>query len=183
MTTLEKNKVIFLDIDGVLNSEKWALTYKYGGVSLPEHKGNVERYIKDARLDPSAVNLLNELCKETKAKIVISSSWRLDEIGKTVEYWNVLFKGILGKIGKECFIDVIAITPTQRERLSDSRWIEIEMWLKENPVDGFCILDDSYATMSQLDWSKEHYVQTNNLDGFTIDDFRECRSILLKELR
>lgn len=54
------DKIIFLDIDGVLASEKY----------LCSHMG--------CRIDPDAVKLLNRL----DAKIVISSSWGYDN-GKT----------------------------------------------------------------------------------------------------
>ena len=74
-------KIIFLDIDGVLNSETWARLMKFGCTpkvnqfKFKNDKG--KEYAKLARLDPSSVNLLNDLCKMTKAKVVISSTWRL----------------------------------------------------------------------------------------------------------
>lgn len=53
-------KVIFLDVDGVLNSEK----------DLLEAKGKSELFDR-----PLA--LLKELVESTKAKIVVSSTWRI----------------------------------------------------------------------------------------------------------
>jgi hypothetical protein len=64
-------KVLFLDIDGVLNSRK------YFAMGVPV---NDRIYLADndyARMiDPEAVELLNEVIDRTGARIVVSSSWR-----------------------------------------------------------------------------------------------------------
>lgn len=60
-------KIIFLDIDGVLNSDAWyekCIKYKL----KPVHWN----------LDPEAIKKINEIANLTGAKIVISSSWRFD---------------------------------------------------------------------------------------------------------
>lgn len=60
-------KIIFLDIDGVLNSEVY---YRI-----------VDRSKKDwSRFDPKAVELIKKLLNEFSAKIVISSTWRFGAI-------------------------------------------------------------------------------------------------------
>ena len=67
--------VIFLDVDGVLMTGRaWA---------MPENAGACERARLDpkaaamtARFDPAAMGLLNELVRDTGARLVISSSWR-----------------------------------------------------------------------------------------------------------
>ncbi len=61
-------KIIFLDFDGVLNSQLWYI----------RTKGN--REIDD--LDTEAIGFLNTLIKNTGAKVVVSSTWRLN---KTVD--------------------------------------------------------------------------------------------------
>lgn len=50
-------KIIFLDVDGVLNYRD---------------------YINDATndIDPSKVQMIADLCDKTNAKVVITSSWR-----------------------------------------------------------------------------------------------------------
>ncbi|MHB8407765.1 MAG: HAD domain-containing protein [Acidiferrobacterales bacterium] len=57
-------KVIFLDIDGVLNSDQW---FKVIGRPCTEWEDHI---------DPQAVLLLNLIIEKTGAKIVLSSSWR-----------------------------------------------------------------------------------------------------------
>ena len=66
---MKKTKIIFLDFDGV--------------ISTPECRWN---------LDPEKIALLEELIKETDAKIVVSSSWSVGS--KTAEHFvNKLFNG------------------------------------------------------------------------------------------
>lgn len=65
---LRMEKIIFLDFDGVLNSQLWYI----------RTKGN--REIDD--LDTEAIGFLNTLIKNTGAKVVVSSTWRLN---KTVD--------------------------------------------------------------------------------------------------
>jgi hypothetical protein len=68
-------KVIFLDIDGVLNCEKTPNPRK-----LP--------YIVDKKL----LARLKKLLARTNAKVVLSSSWRCDPIGLlAAKHWGVPF--------------------------------------------------------------------------------------------
>jgi hypothetical protein len=57
-------KVIFLDVDGVLNGERVIL-------SSPDNRGF-------SHLDPISIGLVRQLCRTFEAKIVVSSTWRLD---------------------------------------------------------------------------------------------------------
>lgn len=68
-----RSRVIFLDIDGVLNnaSDWFALPIAHGPGC---HKGS--------RISPIACGLVDRLARELDADIVISSTWR---IGRTVE--------------------------------------------------------------------------------------------------
>lgn len=70
------NKFIFLDIDGVMNSN---LFY-----SERTQDKRYDEWIKDhsqhiawgaCNIDPKAVKRLNKITDATKAKIVVSSSW------------------------------------------------------------------------------------------------------------
>ena len=57
-------KAIFLDIDGVLNSEE-------------THNPRNFPYFIDGRL----LDRFTELVRTTEAKVILSSSWRIDPIG------------------------------------------------------------------------------------------------------
>lgn len=73
------NKFIFLDIDGVMNSN---LFY-----SERTQDKRYDEWIKDhpqhiawgaCNIDPRAVKRLNRITDATKAKIIVSSTWRSD---------------------------------------------------------------------------------------------------------
>lgn len=107
-------KVIFLDIDHVLNSTKSAA--RFGAYHI---------------LDPENIKVLNKITDETGAKIVISSSWRkkytLDEIKAILKHFKVR-----GEI----------IDRTRSTGLM--RGVDIQCWLMENKnVESFVIIDDS----------------------------------------
>jgi hypothetical protein len=68
-------KVVFLDIDGVLNCTKTKNPRKFPYV-----------------VDPKLLARLNRLLERTAAKVVLSSSWRLDPIGiMAAKHWGVPF--------------------------------------------------------------------------------------------
>ena len=64
-------KVIFLDIDGVLNYTKWYTDERNPG-NLHGQEGD---------LDPLCVDRIIRICEETGAKVVISSDWRISWYG------------------------------------------------------------------------------------------------------
>ena len=92
-------KVIFLDIDGVLNTSKTRNPRK-----LP--------YIVERRL----VGRLKRLLRKTRAKVVLSSTWRYDPAG----LFSARYHGIP-------FIDC---TP---DLANKPRRNEILVWLKRHP--------------------------------------------------
>ena len=63
---MNMKKIIFLDIDGVLNSGRWFA--KTGGEPDADGYG--------VSFDPAAVDCLGRIISETGAEIVISSSWK-----------------------------------------------------------------------------------------------------------
>lgn len=78
---------IFLDIDGVLNSERSMVA----STMLKPQQGYcsyTERHYQ--QLDPVAINLLRLLVKEAKAEIVISSSWR--KLYDELDFFKRVFK-------------------------------------------------------------------------------------------
>lgn len=125
-------KIIFLDIDGVLNSATFMKKrQQYKGI----HKTPFQFHLE--QIDVDAVDLLNQIVKTTNAKVVISSTWRiifsLDELKSLLKT-----KGFQGEI--------IDRTP----RMPGSfRGEEISEWLKKSHVEDFIILDDD-ADMEPL---------------------------------
>jgi hypothetical protein len=128
---VEKMKVIFLDFDGVLTT----------------------RATKFASGDPKCVAALNRITTITDAKIVVSSTWRIQGL-KAVKV-NLMDWGVIAEI--------IDITPRLRDD-NCTRGDEIKQWLKENHnVSRFVILDDD-TDMSDL---REHLVKCDTYEGLT----------------
>lgn len=98
-------KVIFLDIDGVLNCKKTPNPRK-----LP--------YIVDKRL----LRRFKQLLARTNAKVVLSSSWRVDPVGLfAAKHWGVPFIDICPNMPKsprsrEVLIWLKRVTPSSMTR-------------------------------------------------------------------
>jgi hypothetical protein len=103
--------VIFLDIDGVL-----------APIRDPDRYGD---------LDPTCVELLNEIVVQSGAAVVVSSSLRY---GKTVPELQAMLE-VVGFRGH-----IIGITPTGLRGCD--RGDEIMAWLRDHPVASCVILDD-----------------------------------------
>jgi hypothetical protein len=114
-------KVIFLDVDGVLNNQ--TLLYHYGF-----------DYI-----DEGMVDLLKSVVFATKAKVVLSSTWRLDRhsyglVKKTLEAKGMEIYSKTTKIERSGGWGV----PGHVDRVE-----EILDWLGKHPkVDRYAVVDD-----------------------------------------
>lgn len=131
---METIKVIFLDVDGVLNSKRTIRMTKNGCVFVGV------RQVKNLR----------RIVRETGAKVVLSSDWRYGRIDARCNEDFLELKRELAKYGIE-FHDY---TP---ETFSGHRGEEIHAWLTGHPeVSNFVILDDR----QDIEPHKDHWVQT-----------------------
>lgn len=131
-------KIIFLDIDGVLNSMRY----------------DRERSAEQGNIDETRLPLLREITEQTQAKIVLSTSWRkhwsreaslCDEIGRELD-------AIFVKYGLAIFDKTPVLSGNDRAQ-------EIRAWLSEHgEVSAFVILDDIRLGWGEL---QEHLVNTN----------------------
>lgn len=108
-------KIIFLDIDGVLNYSKWYVD--------PRNPGNL--YGQEGEIDPLCIERINKICSETRAYIVISSDWRLDFNACKKRIENA---GLTSIIIGHTPIHLFDMTETDK-----SRGREIERYLQEHP--------------------------------------------------
>ena len=147
------NKFIFLDCDGVINFDKWYISEDY-------QNGN---YL-DPDACPEVVQRINRLCDETGAKIVISSTWKVDPYYKQrLEYAGL--KNVFDKTPDFIFIGGDDY----------SRGWEIQDWIDTHDVDNYIIIDDVQDFYeSQLD----HFLHISPYRGFTEDDFLVARNML-----
>ena len=140
-------KIIFLDIDGVLNSIDSMLSL---------HGCN------ESKLDHVSVMLLKRLCEQTDAKIVISSTWRRSRATKD-------FIEMFAKHHNWFDAPVISRTPV----LNTERGHEIQEWLDSHPeVPNFVILDDD---SDMLDSQLDNFVHVSNVNGFRSKHF--CKAL------
>jgi len=137
-----KHLVIFLDIDGVMNSAPFLTkhTTPYG-IAIVGSMDGVEG------IDPKAVDLLNTLVEESGANIVISSSWRF---GHTI----ITLQSIFNRLGFKFPERIIGSTS---DLPGKSRGEEISLWLKQVPVDAFIILDDD----TDMKGVRDHHIKTD----------------------
>ena len=120
-------KIIFLDIDGVLNSMDYFKQTK-------GCKGYTE-------INPEKVKLLKEVVDRTGAEIVLSSTWR--DLGKRKNEPEHPMYTYLTDTLKECGMEIIDHTPY----IGQDRPKEIKAWLdKQSDKDiRFVSLDDDFA--------------------------------------
>jgi hypothetical protein len=152
MPGLDKVKIVFLDIDGVLNSYRTA----YAMGPMKEEDG----------LDPIAVGLVREMCRLNKAGVVISSTWRL---GRDAQDFVILFERYGWKNPT-----VIGVTPTLS---TGHRGKEIKAWLSGNSsiTDFVVVDDDNYDTADDF---PDNFVHVDSKEGFLYRDFIKCSKIL-----
>ena len=176
-------KVLFLDIDGVLNSENW---FGYRLYCIKNNMFNeVINFVntnderikyKLSMIDDRAIANLNRIIEETGCKVVLSSSWR-----SCVEAENTLTEYLLKLKGfKYEFYDV-----TPRLWFSDfstTRGEEIKFWLdkesEKNEIESFVILDDDYSDI--LPEQMNNFIQIDGQVGLTDKDVFTAIEILNK---
>jgi len=114
--------VLFLDVDGVLNSARF----------LRENPGVFDRGEDEAgAMDPLAVARLEQVLTRTGAVIVVSSTWRLlNTVGQILDF--------LHRRGAPS-ARIVGVTP----HLTGYRGEEIKTYLKDHPgITRFAIVDD-----------------------------------------
>ena len=164
-------KVIFLDVDGVLNSEQF---YRKRG--HPDYRFEDEPPYPVCEFDPKAVDLLNQLIKDTESKLVISSTWR---IGRTLEELQKLcdVTGIVGEV-----IGRTGSLNSKEERQSCGKFVrgtEIKNWLDESkkPIEKYIIIDDDNDMLPE---QQENFIKTSFWTGLTIEGVLNGIKILNK---
>jgi hypothetical protein len=154
-------KIIFLDVDGVLNSSNF-------------FRESRKKTYDTSNLDKKAVEVLNTIIELTGAKVVISSTWRVHD-----------FFGLLCELGENDFKgEVIGQTPILNQSI---RGNEIKEWIQlnkesldvtdEKDFKNYLILDDN---SDMFPWQKDNFVQTETEIGLTKEHIDRCVKILNK---
>ena len=139
-------KIIFLDVDGILNCED---AYRSGECQYQEWVWEDGRKDHYQRFCSWSKDLLNKLIDETGAKIVISSTWRMSGIDFMRKVWEM--EGMSGEI--------IGITPSLRAQgISIPRGMEIKYFLEEDLKFRHINWDEDHQRESMKESGVENYI-------------------------
>ncbi len=169
--------VVFLDIDGVLNSQFWN----------EEHQKEISEL---TLIDCEKVELLSLFVQEFSAKIILHSGWKywFDEHLKPLRPEAARLVEILKSYG----LSIDGLTPDfaddeikRTKKFSLVKAKEILAWVDANlqNVDSIGTnRSDSWVVLDDLDLNNgivmKHQVRTNNQVGLTNGDLNKARSIL-----
>lgn len=150
-------RVIFLDIDGVLNNS----TFWH-----EQHTKDPEKAewgtMNETGWDPESIRCLNEIVDRTGATIIVSSTWRL----RYSECVGCLTRAGINHPGGR--------TPSHHHGI---RGDEIKEWLDNHPeVETFVILDDDSDMRED---QKPFFVQTSWKNGLQKEHVDRAVNILL----
>lgn len=171
-------KIVFLDIDGVINTRRTTLRASH---VFYTPLADMNKFAEMEPFDRFCIERINKITDATRAKIVISSSWRY--LFKEEEEWPYFtkFLKVVGLTG-----EVIGRTPIGKEYVNEmsvediERGHEIQMWLDKHKgkIESFVILDDN-SDMAHL---KERLVQTPSDIGIQDEDAERAIRYLNIEL-
>ena len=162
-------RVIFLDIDGVLNSNFWN----------ENHQAEIS---EGALIDIEKVRLLSKLVKNTDAKIILHSGWKfwfdssLHPLRKEAEHLKMLFE-------QESLM-IVDVTPDysteeikKSKKFSLVKASEILAWLDEHKeVDKWIVIDDLDLHNSEIE---AHQIKTDPHIGLAKEDVHKAEFMLL----
>lgn len=163
------NRVLFLDIDGVLNSHFW-------------NNSHQKEIIEGTLIDEEKIKILAPLIKKTDAGLILHSGWRFwfneerkplrKEAGKLVD--------LLEKEG----LSINGVTPDltteeirRTKKFSLVKADEILLWLKlHDDIAGWVVLDDLDLHHIVIE---QHQVKPNPEVGLTLEDMEKAERILM----
>ena len=149
-------KIIFLDFDGVLNTEHYQDLLQYQSSPWQDEYG--------AFFDPKAVKQLKRIIDATEVDIVVESSWKYLGLDAMKELWEV--RNLPGTI-----IDITS------SLLGKNKGVEIASWLSKYAKQDirYVIIDDEYVI---LDSQLPHFILTNPYEGITEEQANRAISML-----
>lgn len=166
--------VVFLDIDGVLNSVEF---FERTGTSiaeinakaqaLPDMYGEGSMELRQQCIDPLAVARLNTILRKAGAQVVLSTNWA---VGLTVKF----LVQMLERVGFEG--EVIGKTP--RKFGYTTRDYQVSTWLEQNREEGwmeYVILEDLHQFEPPL---RAHVVRTDSKHGLQEEHVESALRIL-----
>jgi len=144
-------RVVFLDIDGVLNRD--------------------HRYYEDVAIEPRLAARVARLVTKLDAQVVVSSDWRhhytLPELQAILNHFGIASRRVLGT------------TVVPQWQGMGVRGREIEQWLQGHgqPV-RLAILDDNHEGRFNMDVVREWFVKTNPRKGVLPANIQQAHALL-----
>lgn len=135
------NKYIFLDIDGVLNSE-----HTFGN-KISESIS--DQYIKN----------LQKIVKKTDAKIILSSSWRIyfsENVNDPRHIMGIYLVTILAKYN----LNLHDMTPFVKGQFSNERGLEIKTYIDQHKITNYIVIDDEEFSDFKTHLNMSRFIQT-----------------------
>ena len=151
-------KLLFLDVDGVLNSRSWFRS--------DFRKAMISPMGRERDIDSNAMDQLNRIVKETGCSVVLSSTWRrCRSLGENLRIFRN--RGMTNETWK-AFVGQTPVGDCRVGGLYTAliRGHEIHMWLKENGVSEsstIVILDDD----DDMEPLMDRLVLTHGAEGLT----------------
>lgn len=160
--------IIFLDIDGVLNSNFWNKSH--------------QREISDGSLiDVEKIKLLAELVRSTNAEIILHSGWRFwyDSDMKPLRVEAQNLSELLAKEG----LKIADVTPNltteeirRTRKFSLIKAEEILLWVASHEnINSWVVLEDLDLHNAIIE---EHQVKIGQMTGLTPENIQEAERIL-----
>lgn len=166
---MDAQKILFLDIDGVLTNTAYLETARY------QEKCNrtSDRDLQD--IDPDAVARLNQVLVQTRARLVISSSWNCVYPSLELLRDKLHQAGVIQHYDNESAFVIMGQTPTITSR---ERHREIAQWLEEHQGQWskYAIVDDRFGPIGSL--NKEWLVRTTVRYGLMEQHCRRLVNLL-----
>ena len=137
-------KVIFLDIDGVLNSSK-----------------TVDRNFDYPELDPRNLAVLQKIVSKTDAVLVLISSWKDDWLNEdgTASRSQEMIRYQLNQFGLDIYDCTADMTYNRGEGIIN--------WLNAHEAESWCVFDDEIFPDFQSYGILEKLVKTSYMEGLT----------------
>ena len=161
-------KIIFLDIDGVLNSDSWN----------QKHENEIKNGIL---VDEEKVEILSKLIKTTGAKVVLHSGWRFwfDESFLPIRKESEILMKLLNKNNID-FYDFTPDLTTEEIRKSKNfskvKPDEILLWLKNHSdISSWVVIDDLDLNNKII---SNHQIKPDSKIGLSSSDIEKAVKLL-----
>ncbi len=165
------DNIVFLDIDGVLNSNFWL--------------ENNERELSNGTLiDIEKVRLLSSLIKKTNAKIILHSGWRF-WFDSNMKPLRIEAEKLVELLKSEGLV-LEGVTPDltteeirETKKFSLVKAAEILLWLsKHDEVQNWIVIDDLYLHNEIID---KMQIKTDPTTGLTEEDVKKAVGMLTRQ--